>query len=126
MDHQDIMRKGFGEFTEFVNPWLAQRGELAGEAIRVVHTKGGKLVDADGIATEDFHGTQMLGHRNPAITAALVAYLQTDAPNWYPARVSPYAGRLAKKLYERTGYSSSFFACTGSGAVEAAMKLGRA
>jgi acetylornithine/succinyldiaminopimelate/putrescine aminotransferase len=126
MDHHDIMRKGFGEFTEFVNPWLAQRGELAGEAIRAVHTKGGRIVDADGAATEDLHGTQMLGHRNPAITAALVAYLQTDAPNWYPARVSPYAGRLAKKLYERTRYSSSFFACTGSGAVEAAIKLGRA
>jgi acetylornithine/succinyldiaminopimelate/putrescine aminotransferase len=126
MDHSEILRKGFGEFAEHVNPFVAQRAELAGEPIRVVRADGGKLFDADGTAVEDFHGTQMLGHRHPAITAAVTAFLATDAPSWYPSRVSPHAGRLAKRLSDRTGYSTSFFSCTGSDVVEASLKLGRA
>ena len=50
----------------------------------------------------------------------------TDAPNWFPARVNPFAGRLARRLCERTGYSNAYFGCSGSDAVEAAMKLARA
>ena len=121
MDHKEILRKGFGEFAEHVNPFVAQRAELAGEAIRVVRTENGKLLDADGRAIEDFHGTQMLGHRHPAITEAVQSFLATDIPSWYPSRVSPHAGRLAKKLYDRTGFSSVFFSCTGSDVVEASL-----
>lgn len=126
MDHREILRRGFGEFTDHVNPWLGQRAEIAGEAVRVVRAEDGRLFDGDGRAIEDFHGTQMLGHRHPAITKALVEFLQTDIPNWYPSRVSPQAGRLAKMLQERTGYSLSFFALSGGDAVEASIKLGRA
>jgi acetylornithine/succinyldiaminopimelate/putrescine aminotransferase len=68
----------------------------------------------------------MLGHRHPAITKAVQDFLATDQPNWYPSRVSPQAGRFARLLCERTGYSSAFFTCTGSDAVEASIKLGRA
>jgi len=109
-----------------VNPFVAQRAELAGEAIRVVRAQAGQLFDADGRAIEDFHGTQMLGHRHPAITEAVQSFLATDIPSWYPSRVSPHAGRLARKLYDRTGFSSVFFSCTGSDVVEASLKLGRA
>ncbi len=126
MDHRELLRKGFQEFAEHVNPFVAQRAELAGEPIRVVRAEDGRLFDSDGRAVEDFHGTQMLGHRHPAITEAVARFLATDAPSWYPSRVSPHAGRLAKKLHERTGYSSTFFSCTGSDVVEAAIKLGRA
>jgi len=126
MDHREILRKGFGEFADHVNPFVAQRAELAGEAIRVVRAADGHLWDADGRAIEDFHGTQMFGHRHPAITRAVSDWLATDIPSWYPSRVSPHAGRLAKMLHERTGYSCSFFACAGTDAVEAAIKLGRA
>lgn len=125
MDLREIQRRGFDEFAEFVNPYVAQRAQLAGEAIRVVRTEDGHLVDADGRAVEDFHGTQMFGHRHPAISKAVTDFLATDAPSWYPSRVSPQAGRLARKLFERTGYSSTFFSCTGSDVVEASIKLGR-
>lgn len=126
MDLRDIQRRGFDEFVEYVNPFVAQRAMLAQEPIRLVRTDDGRLVDADGRVIEDFHGTQMLGHRHPAITKAAQDFLATDAPNWYPSRVSPQAGRFARLLCERTGYSAAFFTCTGSDAVEAAIKLGRA
>lgn len=126
MDLREIQRRGFDEFVDYVNPFVAQRATLAGEPIRIVRVEDGVLYDADGHAIEDFHGTQMLGHRHPAITKAVQDFLATDQPNWYPSRISPQSGRFAKMLCERTGYSAAFFTCTGSDSVEAAIKLGRA
>jgi acetylornithine/succinyldiaminopimelate/putrescine aminotransferase len=123
---KEAFHKGFDEFREFVNPLIAQRAELAGEPIQVRGAQGGPLHDAEGRELEDLHGTQMLGHRNQAVAAAVKAFLETDAPNWYPSRVNPFVGRLAKRLCERTGYSNVYFGCSGSDAVEAALKLGRA
>ena len=122
----DVFHKGWDEFQEFVNPLIAQRALLAGEPLRVTGAVGGPLINEDGHGVEDLHGTQMLGHRNPTVAAALRAFLESDAPNWYPARVNPFVGRLARRLCERTGYSNAYFGCSGSDAVEAAMKLSRA
>ena len=123
----DVFHKGWDEFQEFVNPLIAQRARLAGEPLRMTGAaRRPARSTSDGHAIEDFHGTQMLGHRNPAVAAAVRAFLETDAPNWYPARVNPFAGRLARRLCERTGYSNAYFGCSGSDAVEAAMKLARA
>jgi len=124
--YPEILRKGFDEFAQFINPMIAQRAALAGEPIRVTRAVGGLLIDSDGREIEDLHGTQALGHRNPRIAGALREFLDSDAPSWYPSRVSPFAGRLARKLCERTGYETAFFACTGSDIVEAALKLARA
>jgi acetylornithine/succinyldiaminopimelate/putrescine aminotransferase len=125
--YDDILQKGFDEYREFVNPLIAQRAKLAGEPIRVMRTDGGMLVDADGHFIEDFHGTQAFGHRQPMIARAIKDFLESDAASWYPSRVNPFAGRLARRLAERTGYyDNAFFACTGSDAVEASLKLARA
>jgi acetylornithine/succinyldiaminopimelate/putrescine aminotransferase len=124
--YDDIFQKGFDEYQELVNPLVAQRAKLAGEPIRVVATRGGALVDRDGRLIEDFHGSQAFGHRHPHIAAAMMRFLASDAPSWFPSRVNPFAGRLARRLSERTGYDNAFFACTGSDAVEAALKLARA
>lgn len=123
---KEILAHGFDEFARYINPMLAQRAQLAGEPWQVVATNDGRLVDVDGRIFEDLHGTQALGHRNPAITAALQEFLASDLPNWYPARVSPHAGRLARRLCERTGYELVFFAASGSDSVEAAIKMARA
>ena len=123
----DIMKRGFDEYREFVNPLIAQRAKLAGEPLKIVRTEDGVLYDDEGHAFEDFHGTQAFGHRNPYVADAIRSYLASDAPSWYPSRVNPFAGRLARRLCERTGhYDNAFFACTGSDAVEAALKLARA
>ncbi|WP_437693623.1 class-III pyridoxal-phosphate-dependent aminotransferase [Sorangium sp. So ce176] len=125
--HEDILRDGFDDYRAFVNPLIAQRARLAREPIRVVRAEGGLLVDSEGLAIEDFHGTQAFGHRNPAVASALRAFLDSDAPSWYPSRVNPFAGRLARRLCERAGhYDNVFFGCTGSDAVEASLKLARA
>jgi acetylornithine/succinyldiaminopimelate/putrescine aminotransferase len=123
---REIFRDGFEEFQQFVNPLVAQRAKIAGEPIRFVKVQDGALRDADGRTYEDFHGTQMLGHRNAAVAEALRAFLDSDAPNWFPSRVNPWAGRLARRLCERTGYSNVYFGMSGADAVEAALKLARA
>jgi acetylornithine/succinyldiaminopimelate/putrescine aminotransferase len=124
--YAEILRKGFEEFGQFINPMIAQRASLAGEPIRVTRASNGMLVDAEGRQIEDLHGTQALGHRNPQVAKAIREFLESDAPSWYPSRVSPFAGRLARRLCERSGYEIAFFACTGSDVVEASLKLARA
>ncbi len=123
---KDILRKGFDEYRRYVNPLIAQRASFAGETIELVRVEGGVLQNRDGQPLEELHGTQTFGHKPPSVVAALVEFLQSDAPNWYPARVNPFSGRLARRLQERTGYDNAFFGCTGSDAVEAAFKLARA
>ena len=124
---EDILRQGFEDFREFVNPLIAQRAELAGEPQRIIHVREGRLEDTEGHLIEDFHGTQAFGHRNPAIAAAVRQFLDSDSPSWFPSRVNPYAGSLARRLCERSGhYTNAYFASSGSEAVEAALKLARA
>lgn len=128
-----VLRQGFDDFREFVNPLIALRAELASEPTKVVRTDGGRLVTEDGRVIEDLHGTQAFGHRHPAITQAVQTFLDSDSPSWFPSRVNPYAGSLARRLCERANgganpgaYSNAFFASSGSEAVEAALKLARA
>lgn len=124
-----MLRAGFASFREFVNPLVALRAELTGEPFRTLRALDGRLVDADGRFIEDLQGAQAFGHRHPAVTEAVVGFLQSDSPSWFPSRVNPYAGALAQRLCARAGvahYSNAFFASSGSEAVEAALKLGRA
>src|SRR5581483_1214201 len=104
LDLQDILRRGFDEYRQFVNPLVAIRAELSGEPCRIVRIAEGLLHDDEGRSFEDFHGTQAFGHRHPAVGAALRAFLESDLPSWYPARISPFIGRLARRLCERSGY----------------------
>ncbi len=131
---ETILRHGFEDFREFVNPLIALRAELSGEPATMVRALDGRLVDRQGQAIEDFHGTQAFGHRNRAITQAVREFLDSDSPSWFPSRVNPYAGSLARRLCERANrtlqgerhaYSNAFFSSSGSEAVEAAIKLAR-
>lgn len=127
--YEDILAKGFDEYQRYVNPLITQRAKLAREPIHLRQTKDGLLVhEKTGQLIEDFHGTQAFGHRNPHIAQTIKDYLESDAPSWYPSRVNPFAGRLARLLSERVDgyYDTSFFACTGADAVEAALKMARA
>ena len=133
-DREQIFREGFESYRRYVNPLVPLRAQLLGEPVQVTAVVDGQLVEERGLY-EDFHGTQTFGHRNPAVTAAVQAFLASDAPNWFPSRVSPYAGSLARRLCERANrtnegprpaYSNVFFANSGSGGVEAAIKLARA
>ncbi len=126
IDTRAMLREGYESYRRYVNPLVTLRAELLGEPTHITAVKDGKLVEARGLV-EDFHGTQTFGHRHPAITAAVTEFLASDSPNWFPCRVNPYAGLLAQRLCERAGpYTNVFFANSGSGAVEAALKLARA
>lgn len=126
MNTEQMLREGYESYRRYVNPLVTLRAELLGEPTRITSVRDGRLVEPRG-QVEDFHGTQTFGHRHPAITAAVTEFLASDSPNWFPCRVNPYAGLLAKRLCERAGpYDNVFFANSGSGAVEAAMKLARA
>src|SRR5688572_9647149 len=89
-----ILRQGFDDFREFVNPMIALRAELAGEPVHVLRVDAGRLVTREGQLIEDFHGTQAFGHKNPAIAKAVIAFLESDSPSWFPSRVNAYAGSL--------------------------------
>ncbi len=124
---EDILKRGFDEYREFVNPLIAERAKLAGEPFRIMGVENGRLREKDGLVFDDFHGTQAFGHKNPHIVEAMKRFLDSDAASWYPSRVNPFGGRLARRLCERSGYyDNAFFGCTGSDAVEAALKLARA
>jgi acetylornithine/succinyldiaminopimelate/putrescine aminotransferase len=129
-----LLRDGYESYRRYVNPLVTLRAELLGEPTHVTSVRDGQLVEPRG-TVEDFHGTQTFGHRHPAITQAVTEFLASDSPNWFPCRVNPYAGQLAQRLCERANmtlegprpaYSNVFFANSGSGAVEAAIKLARA
>ena len=135
---QQMLREGFDDYRKFVNPLVTLRATLLGEPVEAIHARDGLLGHKRRTETrlvEDFHGTQSFGHRNPTITQAVKDYLDSDAINWFPSRVNPFAGSLAKRLCERSSrtnegprpaYDNVFFANSGAGAVEAAMKLARA
>lgn len=123
-----MLRQGYQDFRAFVNPLVATRAQLVGEPYLLEQVTEGRLLDVEGRAYTDLlagWGTQAFGHRPPAIEAALIDFLQGDAPSFYPSGISPYAGLLARRLQERSGYDAAFFASGGSEAVEAALKLAR-
>lgn len=134
---QHYLKTGIDGFRNYVNEMIALRADLLGEPWRAMHVKDGRLFDGERFY-EEFHGTQSFGHRHPSIAAAIRSFLDSDWVNWYPARVSPFSGSLAKRLCERANkaagvsdsaedaYHSVFLANSGSDGVEAALKMARA
>lgn len=124
---ENVLREGFQDFANYVNPLIAKRVQISNEPMVITSTKNGQLLERDEKIIEDFHGTQAFGHRHPHITKRVMEFLTSDSANWFPSRVNPFSGFLAKKLCERSGfYTSAFFINSGSEAVESALKLARA
>jgi Aminotransferase class-III len=73
------------------------------------------------------YGASMFGHHHPALVAALQEGLRARIPVNAQASVRPAAARLAERLSDLVGRETGdsyvvTFGCTGSDAVEAAMK----
>ncbi|KIW84299.1 hypothetical protein Z517_03549 [Fonsecaea pedrosoi CBS 271.37] len=95
----------------------------------LVRGKGVRVWDADGKAYIDFESGQVCastGHCHPAYTKAIVeqasTLVQTGSGYTSPARVL-LAQKLAEIMPGRL--SRSYFACTGSEATEAALRLAK-
>jgi ornithine--oxo-acid transaminase len=92
---------------------------------------GAHLIDTDGNRYLDMlggFGMYNVGRNNPRIRAALIEALQLDTPGMLAMGVTALPGLLAEALIERTPprLERMLFTSTGTEAVEAALKLGRA
>ncbi len=114
-----------------VNPQFVRVLRTIGFDRRWVSAKGSTLVDAEGKEYLDLlggFGMFAVGRNNPRVKDALIAHLEADTPNAVQLGVSPIAARLADALVERLPASIDrvLFTNSGTEAVEAAIKLGRA
>jgi len=116
-------------YRRFINPPLARVMKLSGSPVEV-RASGTTIWDHEGKAYLDFaggYGVFTLGHSHPRVVAAVRDQLEAMALSG-KTMFSPLAGRLARALAEIApgDLTYSFFANSGTEAVEGALKLARA
>ena len=114
-----------------INPQFVRVLRTIGFDRRWVRAEGAHLYDADGRRYLDMlggFGMYNLGRNNPRIRAALVEALELDTPGMLAMGVTALPGLLAEELLRRAGgrLERCLFTSSGTEAVEAALKLGRA
>ncbi len=119
----------YENYRDYVNPPLARVMKLSGSPVEV-SAEGVTIVDHNGKSYLDFaggYGVFTLGYRHPRVVAAVRAQLDAMALSGR-TMFNPLLGRLAKRLAELTpgDLKISFFANSGTEAVEGALKLARA
>lgn len=117
------------DYRRYLNPPLARVMKLSGSPVEV-YGEGCTIVDHTGKTYLDFaggYGVFTLGHRHPRVIAAVRAQLDHMAMSGR-TMFNPLMGRLARRLAELTpgDLALSFFANSGTEAVEGALKLARA
>ena len=128
-DAQALYDETYENYRDYVNPPLARVMKLSGSPVEVT-AEGATIVDHTGKTYLDFaggYGVFTLGHRHPRVVAAVRAQLDAMALSGR-TMFNPLLGRLAKRLAELTpgDLKISFFANSGTEAVEGALKLARA
>jgi putrescine aminotransferase len=116
-------------YRAHVNPPLARVMKVSGSPVEV-RADGCTITDHAGKTYLDFaggYGVFTLGHRHPRVVAAVKEQLDRMALSGR-TMFNPLMGRLAKRLAEIApgDLSISFFANSGTEAVEGALKLARA
>src|SRR3954466_14248233 len=114
-----------------INPQFVRVLRTIGFDRKWVSADGAHLVDADGNRYLDMLGGVGMyngGRNNPRVPAALVEALELDTPGMLAMGVTALPGLLADALLERTPprLERCLFTSSGTEAVEAALKLGRA
>ncbi|HZO93355.1 MAG TPA: aspartate aminotransferase family protein [Candidatus Baltobacteraceae bacterium] len=125
----DLAQEAFDNYRAYVNPPLARVMKLSGSPVEVF-ASGTTITDHTGKTYLDFaggYGVFTLGHRHPRVVAAVKEQLDRMALSGR-TMFNPLMGRLAKRLAEIApgDLSISFFANSGTEAVEGALKLARA
>jgi putrescine aminotransferase len=126
---EDLAQEAFDNYRAYINPPLARVMKLSGSPVEV-SGEGCTITDSSGKTYLDFaggYGVFTLGHRHPRVVAAVHAQLDR-MPMSGRTMFNPLMGRLAKRLAELTpgDLAISFFANSGTEAVEGALKLARA
>src|SRR3954466_6369979 len=114
-----------------INPQFVRVLRTIGFDRKWVSADGAHLVDADGNRYLDMlggFGMYNVGRNNPRVRAALVEALELDTPGMLAMGVTALPGLLADALLQRTPprLERCLFTSSGTEAVEAALKLGRA
>jgi putrescine aminotransferase len=104
--------------------------DLFGGGRDFVRAEGCTLWDAQGRSYLDFlsgYGSTPLGHGHPQVRAALEEVLRAALPHFTLVAPQPLAAALARKLAQLApaDLSVCYFGCSGSDAVEGALKLAR-
>jgi ornithine--oxo-acid transaminase len=118
-------------YARTINPQFVRLLRTIGFDRRWARAEGAYLYDTDGGSFLDLlggFGMYNVGRNNPRIRAALVEALELETPGKVQLGISPLPGLLASALLERTPSSLGrvLFTSSGTEAVEAALKLGRA
>jgi ornithine--oxo-acid transaminase len=118
-------------YARTINPQFVRVLRTIGFDRRWVRAEGAALYDADGRRFLDMlggFGMFNVGRNNPRVRAALVEALELDTPGSVQLGVSALPGLLAEELLARTParLERVLFTSSGTEAVEAALKLGRA
>jgi ornithine--oxo-acid transaminase len=114
-----------------INPQFIRVLRTIGFDRRWVSAEGAHLIDADGNRYLDMlggFGMYNVGRNNPRIRDALIEALQLETPGMLAMGITALPGLLAEALVERTParLERVLFTNSGTEAVEAALKLGRA
>lgn len=126
---QDLYAETYENYRQFVNPSLARVMKVSGSPVEV-RAQGSTIWDHTGKAYLDFaggYGVFTLGHSHPKIVAAVRAQMDLLSLSGKTMFNVPL-GRAAKRLAELApgDLQISFWANSGTEAVEGAIKLARA
>jgi ornithine--oxo-acid transaminase len=118
-------------YARTINPQFVRLLRTIGFDKRWARGEGAYLYDADGTRYLDLlggFGMYNVGRNNPRVREAIAEALELDSPGKVQLGVSPLPGLLADELLRRLPASVGrvLFTTSGTEAVEAALKLGRA
>ncbi|HUG20834.1 MAG TPA: aminotransferase class III-fold pyridoxal phosphate-dependent enzyme [Planctomycetaceae bacterium] len=127
---QNLSARAENWFARHINPVLQAMSHRTGFVKTFVRGEGAYLYDSKGRRYLDFvagFGSLNLGHNSPSITSAIQQALQEQAPGFAQSAINPYAATLAHRLAQLApgDLEMTFFANSGSEAVEAGLKLAR-
>ncbi|MFI9271285.1 aspartate aminotransferase family protein [Kitasatospora sp. NPDC052896] len=121
-------REAFDRLRRHLSPKLALTGTFAGRGAVEASAGGCRVVLSDGRSVLDFgsYAVTLLGHRHPAVLAAVRRQLDT-MPTSTRSLANPVAAEAAARLAEHFGNAlpKVYFGLNGADAVEVAVKLAR-
>jgi ornithine--oxo-acid transaminase len=132
---RELLERHAGEeldlYARTINPQFVRLLRTIGFDRRWARGEGAYLYDADGTKFLDLlggFGMYNVGRNNEHVRAALAEVLELETPGKVQLGISPLPGLLADELLRRAPGSVGrvLFTSSGTEAVEAALKLGRA
>ena len=131
MENHSPFDGAVARYAAHVNPQFVRMLHTIGFDRTWVGAEGATIVDSTGERYLDLvggFGMFNVGRNNPAVKAALIEALSDDLAHSVQLGVSSYAGALAEQLLARLPdrLERVLFTSSGTEAVEAALKYGRA